>query len=349
MKELFDVTIIGGGPAGLYAAFYSGLRKMKTKIIEYQPQLGGKVLLYPEKMIWDVGGQPPILGDSFTKQLVQQALTFHPAVCLNTKVDVIDKNKNGHFVIRTDTGEEHYSKAVIMANGGGIVNPQKLKVEGAEKFEMTNLHYTVPSLRSFKDKVVLISGGGNTAIDWAVELLPIARKILLVYRKDVLSAHEAQVDQLRNSNASLLSNTTITKLIANPEKRKIEKVQLLNSKTEEVTLQEVDHVIVNHGYNQDASLGFAPSLHIEKKDGYFYQGTATGLTTEKGIFAAGDILSYDGKINLLAGAFQDAVNAVNAAKTYTEPAAESIAMVSSHNDIFEARNRELMKELVYEN
>ena len=177
--ELFDVTIIGAGPAGLYSAFYSGLREMKTKIIEYQSQLGGKVHVYPEKMIWDVGGITPIPGEKLIEQIVAQGLTFNPTVALNEKVESITRNEEGIFVLQAASGEKHFSKTVIVAVGGGILNPQKLEIEGAERFEVSNLNYTIKSLKRFKDKTVIISGGGNSAIDWANELEPIAKNSLL--------------------------------------------------------------------------------------------------------------------------------------------------------------------------
>lgn len=143
--------------------------------------------------------QPPILAHKFAEQLINQAKTFHPTILTNTKVDFIEKDSNNVFVITTNDGSKHYSKSIIMANGGGIINPQKLEIEGAEKYEMANLHYTVQSLKQFHNKRVLVSGGGNGAIDWAVELLDIAEEIIVAYRKDQLSAHEAQVVRLQES------------------------------------------------------------------------------------------------------------------------------------------------------
>lgn len=134
MQHVYDVTIIGGGPAGLYSAFYSGLRGLKTKLLESQPQLGGKVLLYPEKLIWDIGGHPPVLGEQFVKQLIEQAKTFDPTILTGTKVDLIERH-NDIFVIHTAAGEKHYSKTVLLAVGGGIISPQKLTLEGAENMK----------------------------------------------------------------------------------------------------------------------------------------------------------------------------------------------------------------------
>ncbi len=344
MTDRYDVTIIGGGPAGLFSAFYSGLRGMKTKIIEFQPKLGGKVLLYPEKMIWDAGGQPPVLGEIFAKQLVQQGMTFQPTVCTNEKVDLIEKDENEDFIITTHNGNKHYSKSVIVAIGGGIIQPKPLQVEGAEKYVGKNLHYTVNDLRQFRDKVVMISGGGDSAVDWAAELLYIAKKVYIVSRRDKLSAHEALVKRLESSSATIVTNSRINGLVGDADQ--INQVLLEDIHSGTITAQDIDYLIVNHGYNQDSSFELGSDLSLEMKDDYFFLGNPQGYTSEDGIFAAGDILAYDGKVNLLIGAFQDAVNAVNSAKTYLEPSATKIAMVSSHNEAFDEQNEKLKREML---
>jgi ferredoxin/flavodoxin---NADP+ reductase len=344
--NLFDVTIIGGGPAGLYSTFYSGLREMKTKLIEFQPQLGGKIHVYPEKMIWDVGGMTPVPGAKLIDQLVEQGLTFNPTVVLNEKVVSINRNEEGIFVLEGSSGEYHFSKTVIVAVGSGILSPQKLKIEGAERFEVSNLNYTVKSLKHFKDKIVIISGGGNSALDWANELEPVAKKVYITFRKDKMSGHEAQVSQLQNSSVSCLSNTSITKLIAGHNQEVIEQVEITNHITGEVDLLSIDEVVINHGYEQDTGLLKNSSLHIRMLEDFYIEGNSCSETSVPGLFAAGDILKFDGKLNLIAGAFQDAANAVNKAKKYIEPEANQAAMVSSHNDVFKKRNRELVKQLV---
>ncbi|PFK36719.1 thioredoxin reductase [Bacillus cereus] len=345
-EELFDVTVIGGGPAGLYSAFYSGLREMKTKIIEFQPQLGGKIHVYPEKMIWDIGGLPPVTGAKLINQLVEQGLTFHPEVVLNEKVESITRNEEGIFVLKTSSGQEHFSKTVIVATGSGILKPQKLAIEGAERFEVSNLNYTVKSLKHFKDKTVIVSGGGNSAIDWANELEPIAKKVYLTYRKDALSGHEAQVTQLMNSSVSCIFHTSITKLIAGEDHEAIERVELTNHETGEISYLPIDEVIINHGYERDMALLENSDLNVEIADNYFIAGSTNSESSIEGLYAAGDILKHEGKLHLIAGAFQDAGNAVNKAKQFIQPDASEYGMVSSHNDVFKQRNRELIKQML---
>lgn len=345
-KDIYDVTVIGGGPAGLYSTFYSGLREMKTKLIEFQPVLGGKIHVYPEKMIWDVGGQTPIPGAKLMEQLVEQALTFDPTVILNEKIESITHDEEGNFILQAASGSQHYSKTVIIAIGGGILKPQRLEIEGADRFEVTNLHYTVKSLQYFKDKIVMISGGGNSAVDWANELEGIAKKVYVTYRKSSFKGHEAQATQLMKSSAVCFFNTSITKLISNHVSNLVEEVELTNHETGEVTYLPIDEVIVNHGYDRDAVLLENSPLNIELADNYYIKGNALSESSVEGLYAAGDILMYDGKVHLIAGAFQDAVNAVNRAKQFIEPEAHKVAMVSSHNDLFKERNKQLVRQLL---
>lgn len=344
--DLFDVTVIGGGPAGLYSTFYSGLREMKTKLIEYQPHLGGKIHVYPEKMIWDVGGLTPMPGAKLIEQLIEQGLTFNPEVVLNEKIINIDQDEEGIFLLHSASGQVHFSKTVIMAIGGGILNPQKLEIEGAERFEISNLNYTVKSLKQFKDKTVIISGGGNAAIDWANELETIAKKVYVTYRKEALAGHEAQATKLMNSSASCLFQTSITKLIASPNHEVIEHVELTNHQTGEVSYLPIDEVIINHGYEHDSTLLENSDLGITRVDKYYIKGNSTSESSIDGLYAAGDILMHEGKVHLIAGAFQDAANAVNKAKQYIQPDATKAGMVSSHNEVFKKRNKELVKQMM---
>ena len=344
-KDVYDMTIIGGGPAGLFSAFYSGLRGMRTKIIEFQTFLGGKVNVYPEKMIWDVCGVTPITGEKLIEQLIAQGRTFDPEVVLGEKVTSIAKGEDDIFVLHTASGAEHYSRTIILAVGGGILKPTKLNLEGAERYEVANLHYTVKSLSRFKDKTVLISGGGNSAVDWANELEPFAKKVYLTYRNETLKGHEAEVSKLFASSVVCLLNTEIEKLMASSDQEAIERVLLRNKDDGAQVELAVDEVIINHGYERDKDLLSNSQVQIEMKNEWEVAGTPMSETSVPGVFAAGDILGHEGKLHLIAGAFQDAANAVNRAKQFITPDAYAWGMVSSHNEVFIERNRELKKQL----
>lgn len=341
-EQMYDVTIIGGGPAGLYSAFYSGLRGMKTKLIEFQPHLGGKIHVYPEKMIWDVGGVTPTTGARLIDQLVEQGLTFNPAVVLGEKVESMAKDQNGHFILDTTNGR-HLSKTVIVATGSGILQPQKIQISGAERFEVANLHYTVKSLMQFKGKTVLISGGGNSAIDWANELEPIAERVILTYRKEELKGHESQVEKLLGGNVDCRLQTEIADLISH-DGTTIHAVQLIDCNTGTHELIEVDEVVINHGYERDSALLNESELRVEMVEDFYVKGNASSESSVPGLYAAGDILTHEGKVHLIAGAFQDAANAVNRAKTFIDPDATKTAMVSSHNERLKTKNREIIEQ-----
>lgn len=336
-KNIYDLTIIGGGPAGLFAAFYAGLREMKVKIIETQDRLGGKVHVYPEKMIWDVGGLTPVSGMTLIKQMVEQGLTFNPTVAINETVQSVEKDKLGTFHIQTNK-DMHYSKAVLLAIGSGIVDPIKLELTNAHQFETGNLYYSVKRMKDFEGKRIVISGGGNAAVDWANALAPIAEQVTLIYRGQMLKGHEKEVSRLVENHVQYDTNTEITKLIG--EANQIQQVRLRNNQTNVTKLLEVDAVIINHGYNRNQRFMREWNLDVRLKDGYFIEGNAFGESTQAGLYAAGDILHYDGKLKLIAGAFQDAVNAVNSAKQLIEPDAIEFARVSSHHDAFKEKNKQ---------
>lgn len=347
-EDIFDVTIIGAGPAGLYASFYSGLRDLKTKIIEFQPYLGGKINVYKEKMLWDVGGHAPAFGNEMIENLSKQAQMFSPEIVLGEKVTSIEKDHEDNFKLQTNEGNIHYSKTVIMASGSGILKPQRLKISGAEKYELSNLNYTVPSLSYFKDKVVLISGAGNSAIDWANELEPIAKGVYLICRKDCLSCHEASANQLFDSSAMCFFDTSIHQLIASRDHKRIEEVELVNKIDGQRFKVPIDEVLINHGFERDVSLLENCALQVETEE-HRVIGNAFGESTMLGLYAIGDLLAYEGKLNLIAGAFQDAANAVNKAKLLIEPEAKFSAGVSSHNDKFIKKNQEIKEQFFKKN
>ncbi|RCX14424.1 thioredoxin reductase (NADPH) [Fontibacillus phaseoli] len=335
--DLYDVTIIGGGPAGMYAAFYSGMRDLKTKLIDANPELGGRMLIYPEKMIWDVGGVTPTLCRTLIKQLEQQAKTFDPTIVLGEQVIRLQKQGDGTFILITESGQRHWTRTVIMAIGYGIRKMAKLEIEGADRYEVTNLHYTVQELEVFRGKKVLISGGGDSAVDWANELESIAARVTIVHRREEFGGHERNVARMRASSVDVRTSCLVGKLHSQ-DGETIGQVTICQVDGIAEDTIDVDAVIVNHGMRSD----FGPIREWGLNMGEWTAEVSGKMETNiPGVFAAGDFVDYETKVRLIAGAFTDAALAVNSAKLYMEPDAEKVAYVSSHNSRFKEKNRAL--------
>ncbi|MEW4427255.1 NAD(P)/FAD-dependent oxidoreductase [Paenibacillus pabuli] len=335
--ELYDVTIIGGGPAGMYSAFYSGMRDMKTKLIEARDRLGGRMLFYPEKMIWDVGGVTPILCANLIKQLEEQARTFEPTIVFEQQIEGFERQPDGTIILTAATGEKHWTRTVIMAIGYGIYKMAKLELEGADRYEVTNLHYTVQELEPFRGKRVLISGGGDSAVDWANELEALAEQVTVVHRRDHFGGLERNVIRMRESSVDVRTPYAVNTLHS-VSGEVIEQVTISHVETGESELLEVDAIIVNHGMKSD----FGPIRDWGLDLGEWHVTTTEKLQTNiPGVFAAGDFVDYGSKLYLIAGTFTDAALAVNSAKLYLDPEAEKVAYVSSHNSRFKEKNKAL--------
>lgn len=314
-SNMTDLLIIGGGPAGMFAAFYGGMRQASVKLIESMPQLGGQLAaLYPEKYIYDVAGFPKVTAQELVNNLSAQMELFKTDIRLEEKVQAVEKLEERHFVVKTNLGE-HHAKAVIITAGVGAFQPRRLEIEGAEAYEKTNLHYFVNDLSRFKGKKVLISGGGDSAVDWALMIEPIAEQVTLVHRRDKFRAHEHSVEQLMASKVNIITPTEITELHGEGT---ITKVTLSHIKTKETQEIEVDDVIVNFGFVSSLGPISEWGIAIESNSIVVDSRMETSIP---GIFAAGDITTYPGKVKLIAVGFGEAPTAVNNAKVYFDPEA----------------------------
>jgi ferredoxin/flavodoxin---NADP+ reductase len=315
-STITDIVIIGGGPAGMFAAFYGGMRQAEVTIIESMPQLGGQLsALYPEKHIYDVAGFPKITAQELVDSLRQQMEHFRPKICLEEKVLQVIKKDERLFEIVTDRGV-HRAKAVIITAGVGAFEPRRLELPEAAAFEKTNLHYFVSDLQLFKGQKVLISGGGDSAVDWALMLEPIAESVTLIHRRDKFRAHEHSVENLMKSKVNVVTPTEIVKLSGD---ERIEQVTLQDVKTKQETVFDVDAVIVNFGFV--SSIGPIAEWGFEIDGGSIVVDSRME-TSVPGIFAAGDITTYPGKLKLIAVGFGEAPTAINNAKVYIDPEAK---------------------------
>lgn len=333
-NEVFDLTIIGGGPAGLFTAFYAGLRQMSVKIIESLPQLGGQLAaLYPEKYIYDVAGFPKIRAQELVDHLVSQMEMFPPrAICLDQCVEGMEKQKDGTIVLTTDK-ETHYSKSVIITAGNGAFQPRKLKLNQAVNYENSNLHYFVDNLEQFRNKRVQVLGGGDSAVDWSMMLEPIAKEVSIVHRRDKFRAHESSVSKLKQSSVNVFTPYVPVDLIGESQ---IEKVVLQQVKTKEELVVDVDALLVNYGFV--SSLGPIKDwgFEIEKNSIVVNSKMETSI---EGVYAVGDINTYEGKVKLIATGFGEAPIAVSNAKVYVDPTSRVQPLHST--TIMERKNKKV--------
>lgn len=315
-EKYYDTTIIGGGPVGIFTAFYAGMREMSVNIIDSLPILGGQLsTLYPEKYIYDIAGFPKIRAQELIDNLIEQMEQFPVLKSLGESVVTITKLDNGYFEIET-TIQKHYSKTIIISAGNGSFTPKLAGVPNEEHFKDANVHYFVQNMDQFQSKNVAILGGGDSAVDWALMLEPIANKVYLIHRRDKFRAHEHSVSQLLQSKVEIVTPYRPDRFVGDS---KVEQVVLKHAKADEQkVLNDIDDVLVNFGFI--SSLGPIANWGLEIKEQSIVVNSKMQTNIE-GIYAVGDICTYDGKVKLIATGFGEAPIAISNAKVSINPEA----------------------------
>ncbi|WZY00318.1 NAD(P)/FAD-dependent oxidoreductase [Bacillus sp. FSL W7-1360] len=315
-NETFDLTIIGGGPAGLFATFYAGMRQMNVQVIESMPQLGGQLsALYPDKYIYDVAGFPKVKAQDLIDQLAKQAQQFNPTLALEEAVQHLHREEDGSFTLTTNKAV-HKTKAVLITAGAGAFAPRKLKVADADLYEDKNIHYFIRDLSVFTGKRVVVVGGGDSAVDWALMLEPIAKEVTLVHRRHEFRAHEHSVELLKKSSVNLLTPYETTAL--HGDEHGVKEITFQEVKGEQTKTLAVDDVVVNFGFVSSLGPIKEWGLDIHKNAIVVNSKMETNIP---GVYAAGDVTTYDGKVKLIATGFGEAPTAVNNAKVFIDPKA----------------------------
>jgi thioredoxin reductase (NADPH) len=316
--DMYDVVIIGAGPTGLFASFYAGMRGMRTLILDALPEPGGQVaVLYPEKFIYDVPGFPKILGRDLVKQLVEQAMTFDPALHLDEQVQHLTVHGERDIELTTSQGSYRTRSALITA-GVGAFSPNKIPAPGVEQYESHGVYYFVKEKAAFRGKRLLIIGGGDSAVDWALNLKDYARSVTLIHRRDQFRALEHSVVELRHSLVEIKTFYELKQLHGNG---KVEAATIFNNQTQEEIELPVDAVLVFLGFKADSGPIKNWGLEMEGKGRAIKVGPHFE-TSLPGVFAAGDIAGAPVKLDLIAVCFGQAAIAVNSAKAYVDPRAK---------------------------
>ncbi len=310
-----DVTIIGGGPVGLFAAFYAGLRGMSVRVIDSLPELGGQLTaLYPEKYIYDMPGFPKVLAKDLAEEMAKQALQFDPEVVLEETAQVLTEDEEG-FLVGTGTGV-YPTRTVIISAGAGAFSPTKLGVPFEDDYVGRGVSYGVREKSAFAGKRILVVGGGDSAFDWCLNLEPIAQEITLVHRRDQFKAHEESVRQVENSRIGMRLWQVIKELHGEEH---LEAVTIENTQTKELERVETDAVIVNVGFKSSLGPIKEWGLEIEKNQVLVNERFET---CRPGVFAVGDVCTFGSKMKLIATGVGEAAIAVGFAKLSLDPAAK---------------------------
>lgn len=306
-KSQYDVTIIGGGPAGMFAAFYCGLHELHAQLIESLPQLGGQVTaLYPEKQIWDVAGLPGVSGQELIKHLTDQLQITPVDQFVNETVTDVVKETDGSFTIKSADRISH-SKTIIIALGNGAFTPRRLALNGADQLEGHQLHYFVGHKNDFAGQRVAVFGGGDSAIDTALMLEPVAKQVYLVHRRNSFRGLEHTVLRLKRSTVETITPYLPKSL--NVTSNGAVTIGLKKRRSSEEDTLTVDQLVVNFGFTSNNaaltqwSLDLASERRLIKVD-------STMRTNIPGVYAIGDGATYPGKVPLIATAFGEAPTAV---------------------------------------
>jgi thioredoxin reductase len=321
--EVFDITFIGAGPTGLFGAFYAGLRELKVKVIDALPQAGGQLIaLYPEKVIFDTPGFPEVLSKRLVQNLVEQAKRWNPAMALGERaLNLFQEPLPGGeadekcWVIETDKAR-HYSRTVIIAAGIGAFEPTKLKNESIDRFEGRGVDYMVEDLDIYQDKHVLIIGGGDSAVDWALSLEPIAKHVTLIHRREGFRAHDTSVNALMASGVDVRVFYELRELQGGDE---IEKAVIFDNRTDEEMKIDVDRAILALGFRAD--LGPMREWNLETIGRRYIKVNSKMETSLPGVYAAGDVALQEDldPLNLIVIGYGQVTVAVNYAYTHLRP------------------------------
>tara|TARA_B100001559_G_scaffold132726_1_gene111608 strand:- start:597 stop:1649 length:1053 start_codon:yes stop_codon:yes gene_type:complete len=313
-----DILIIGGGPTGLFSVFEAGLLKLKCHILDSLAQPGGQCIeLYPKKPIYDIPGYPEIIAGDLIKKLLEQIKPFNPGYTLGETALTLERNREGSFIVTTDKGTKHQSKIIAIAGGLGTFTPRKPNLENLAKFEDKGVDYLIKDPEKYKDKVVLIAGGGDSALDWTLFLSDIAKKVILIHRRNEFRGADESVSNVQDlKNEGKIEVLTPAQVISLKGSSKLDSVIIdIDGKSKEII---IDYFI--------PLFGLVPKLGPIKDWGLEIENNAILVnnsldyqTNIKGIYAIGDVNTYPGKLNLILSGFHEAAVMCHSAYNLLNP------------------------------
>tara|TARA_B100000945_G_scaffold319054_1_gene325381 strand:+ start:319 stop:1368 length:1050 start_codon:yes stop_codon:yes gene_type:complete len=341
-----DILIIGAGPTGLFTVFEAGLLKLKCHLIDALPQPGGQCSeIYPKKPIYDIPGYPEILAGDLTKKLLEQCKQFKPGFTLGERADKIEKDEDGIFTVTTNKGTKHQAKVVAIAGGLGSFEPRKPQLENLEKYENKGIAYIIKDPEIYRNKNVVIAGGGDSALDWSIFLAEINAKVTLVHRRNEFRGALDSVEKVRElSNKEKIQVITPAEITGIKGDDKL--THVIITKDNQETLIATDHFIPLFGLSPKLGPIGEWGLEIEKNaikvDTFDYQ------TNIPGVFAIGDINTYPGKLKLILCGFHEATLMCQSAFQIINPGKRNIFKYTTVSGIdgFDGTRKEAEKAVI---
>ncbi|MTD93349.1 SidA/IucD/PvdA family monooxygenase [Hyphomicrobium sp. xq] len=312
-----DAVIVGAGPVGLFAVFELGLVDIKAHVIDILDKPGGQCAeLYPEKPIYDIPALPIVTGQELTERLMEQIKPFGAELHLGERIDSLQRTADDRFLLRTDAGTEFLCKIVIIAAGGGSFTPKRPPLAGIEAFEGNSVLYSVRRMETLKDKRVLIVGGGDSALDWTLSLQPLAKSLTLLHRRDDFRAAPHSVEKMRmlvETGDVRLMIGQVTALHGSGNQLEAATVNTKNGE------EKIDVDVMLPFFGLTMKLGPVADWGLQLNENLIPVDTEKFETSEKGIFAVGDINTYPGKLKLILSGFHEVALMAQQAHKYVYP------------------------------
>jgi len=341
-----DILIIGAGPTGLFTVFEAGLLKLKCHLIDALPQAGGQCSeIYPKKPIYDIPGFPEILAGDLTKNLLEQGKQFEPGFTLGERAETIEKLEDNTFIVTTNKGTKHHALVVAIAGGLGSFEPRKPLIENIAYYEDKGVNYFIKDPETFRNKKVVISGGGDSALDWSIFLADVASEVTLIHRRNEFRGALDSVEKVRElrlaGKINLITPAEVTALHGN---KKLDGVTII--KNGEKALLETDYFIPLFGLSP--KLGPIGNWGLQIKKNAIQVDTFDYQTNIPGIFAVGDVNTYPGKLKLILCGFHEATLMCQAAYKIINPGKKHVLKYTTVSGIdgFDGTRKEATKSVV---
>ena len=329
-----DIIIIGAGPVGLFTIFEAGLLKLRCHLIDSLPQPGGQCSeIYPKKPIYDIPGFPSILAGELINNLMEQAAPFKPGFTLGEAAVDIEKVSENEFIVTTDKGTKHSAPIVMIAGGLGVFEPRKPPIEGLENYEDKGVEYIIKDPAIYQDKRCVIAGGGDSALDWAIYLAKndIASEVSLVHRRNSFRGHLDSVQQIMDlADTGKVNLITEAEVVGIGGEGKVENVTIKH-KTEGDVAKETDHFIPLFGLKP--SLGPIANWGLEIEKNAIKVDTLDYSTNIPGIYAIGDVNTYENKLKLILCGFHEGTLAVQSAFARIHPEKKNVLKYTTVNGV----------------